>query len=136
MKINRYLFNNKNYSLEDDIVFTNLALDQTHIRDISNTHVKVSGVDYEDYLVLDVEVTSDVVGVCSYTLEDVPLKLHFKTSLSFTYDEEDEENNIIKGPIFDLDPYILSLIISEVPLKLVKKGAKLPTGGAGYRVMS
>lgn len=136
MKINRYLFSNKNYSLEDDIVFTNLALDPTHIREISNTHVKVSGVDYEDYLVLDVEVTSDVIGVCSYTLEDVPLKLHFKTSLSFTYDEEDEENNIIKGPIFDLDPYILSLIISEVPLKLVKKGAKLPTGGAGYRVMS
>lgn len=136
MKINRYLFKNKDYVIEDDIDFSNVQLDPTHIRKINNTHVKISGIDYEDYLILDIEIKTEVIGVCSYTLDDVPLKLNFKSTLSFTYDKEDEENIIIDGPIFDIDEYVLSLIISEVPLKLVKKGAKLPSSGMGYRVMS
>ena len=136
MKINRFLFQNKDYSLEDDIDFSNAYLDPSHIRKIESTHVKVSGVDYEDYLILNLDITTSVVGVCSYSLEDVHLNLHFKADLSFTYDEEDEDNNVIDGPIFDLDPYVLDLIIAEVPLKLVKKGAKLPSSGEGYRVLS
>lgn len=136
MKINRYLFKNKEYSLEDDIDFSNQKTDPNHIRKISNTHVKVSGFDYDDYLLLNITVDSDVIGVCSYSLEDVPLHLHFSTELAFTYDEEDEDNYVIKEAIFDLDPYIFDLIISEVPYTLVKKGAMLPKSGNGYRVMS
>ena len=38
--------------------------------------------------------------------------------------------------IFDIDPYVLSLVVSEIPAKIVKKGAKLPEDGSGYRVLS
>lgn len=136
MKINRYLFQNKDYSLEEDLDFSSFSFDPTHIRGVNNTHVKVTGVDYDDYLILNIKINSDVIGVCSYTLEDIPLKIDINTSLTFSFLEEDEDVIHIESPIFDLDPYILDLIISEVPLTLVKKGAKLPSSGEGYRVLS
>ena len=136
MKINRLLFQNKGYSIEDDLDFSSQSFDPTHIRNIGKTHVKIAGQDYEDFLVLNFEIVSDVIGVCSYTLEDVPLTIKVNTSLTFTYEEEDEETIHIDNPIFEVDEYILDLIIAEVPMKIVKKGAKLPSSGEGYRVLS
>lgn len=136
MKINRLLFQNKGYSIEDDLDFSSQSFDPTHIRNIGKTHVKITGQDYEDFLVLNFEIVSNVIGVCSYTLEDVPLTIKVNTSLTFTYEEEDEETIHIDNPIFEVDEYILDLIIAEVPMKIVKKGAKLPSSGEGYRVLS
>ena len=136
MKINRLLFQNKGYSIEDDLDFSSQSFDPTHIRNIGKTHVKITGQDYEDFLVLNFEIVSDVIGVCSYTLEDVPLTIKVNTSLTFTYEEGDEETIHIDNPIFEVDEYILDLIIAEVPMKIVKKGAKLPSSGEGYRVLS
>lgn len=136
MKINRNLFKNKDYFVEEDLDFSNETFDPNHIRQIGKTHVKITGNDYDDFLVLDFKIKSDVIGVCSYSLEDVPLTVKVDASLSFTYEEEDEETIHIDNPIFDVDEYILDLIIAEVPMKLVKKGAKLPSSGAGYRVLS
>ena len=136
MKINRYQFQNKNYQIEDDIDFSNVTFDPTHIRGISNTHVTVTGNDYDDYLVLNIKIKADVIGVSSYALEDIPLKIDISTSLSFSFLEEDEDVIHIDSPIFELDQYILDLIVAEVPLTLVKKGAKLPSSGDGYRVLS
>lgn len=135
MKINRLLFNNKDYVIEEDLDFSDVTLDPTHIRKINSAHVKVSGFDYEDYLILNIELDADVTSVCSYTLEDLPYKVHLKTALSFSYEEEEDVIQI-DGPIFELDPYLLDLIVSEVPLTLVKKGAKLPSSGKDYRVLS
>ena len=98
--------------------------------------MKVTGTDYDDYLILNIKINSDVIGVCSYTLEDIPLKVKIDTSLTFSFLDEDEDVIHIDNPIFELDPYILGLIVSEVPLTLVKKGAKLPSSGDGYRVLS
>ncbi len=136
MKVNRNLFKNKDYFIEDDLDFSNESFNPNHIRKIGKTHVKITGNDYDDYLILDFDIKSEVVGVCSYSLEDVPLSIKAKASLSFTYEEEDEETIHIDSPIFDVDEYIIDLIVSEVPMKIVKKGAKLPTSGAGYRVLT
>lgn len=136
MKINRYLFKNKDYVIEDDIDFSCEEFNSANLRKVGIAHVKVSGNDYDKLLVLDIEVKVDIIGICSYSLEDVPLTLKFKSTLSFTYEDEDEEIIHIDNPIFDLDPYILDLIIAEVPIKIVKKGAKLPQSGNGYRVLT
>lgn len=136
MKINHYLFKNKDYVLEDDIDFSYESADPTHIKKIGLTHVKIKGNDYDDLFIVEVEATSEVIGVCAYTLEDVPLKIKIKDTLTFSFEEEDEDIIHIDTPIFDIDPYILSLIISEIPLKIVKPGAKLPSNGDGYRVIS
>lgn len=137
MKINRFAFVNNHLSVEDDIDFSLAKLDPGHIRKISNTHVKVEGEEYDEIIYLSLDISCDVVGVCSYTLEDVPLHLHFKDSLEFSNEIKDDEDIIyVDKPIFEIDEYILELIIAEVPLKLIKKGAKLPSSGVDYRVIS
>lgn len=136
MKISRFDFQKKDFKLEEDLDFSKETFDPTHIRGIKNTHVVVTGADYDDYLILNIKIKSDVIGVCSYTLEDVDYKVDISTSLTFTYNEDEEDTVHIDTPIFDLDPFILDLIVADVPLTLVKKGAKLPTSGNGYRVLT
>lgn len=137
MQISRFNFQNNVLELEDEIDFSHTELDQNHIRKIENTHVKVLAHEYEDLLVMDVNVECDIIGVCSYTLEDVPLHLKFKDSLEFSNEVEDDDDIFFEPkPIFELDPYILGLIIASAPTKIVKKGAKLPNSGVGYRVLS
>ena len=137
MKINRFLFNNKDYVFESDFDFSNEHFDENHIRSVSNVHAKITGQIFGDLLMLKVQVKAHVVGVCAYTLEDVPLDLNIKENIEIS--DEVEDDDVIfyeKNPIFDIDPYILSLIVSNVPTKLVKEGAKLPESGEGYRVIS
>lgn len=137
MKLNRLLFQNKDYFLEGDIDFSNLEFDPYHIKKIGLTHVKITGSVFEDLLMLNFHIVSDVIGVCAYTLEDVPLHLDFKDSLEISNEIEDDEKIFFeKNMIFDIDPYVLSLLVSEIPAKIVKKGAKLPEDGSGYRVLS
>ena len=91
MKISRFSFKNKDYVFEENFDFSNEKFNPNHIRSIGKTHVKITGNDYDDFLVLDFNIVSEVVGVCSYSLEDVPLTVKVKTSLSFTFEEEDED---------------------------------------------
>ena len=137
MKLNRLFFQNKDYVLEGDIDFSNHEFDPYHIRKIGPTHVKVTGSIFEDLLMLNFHIISDVIGVCAYSLEDVPIHLDFKESLEISNEVEDDDTIFYeKNPIFDIDPYVLSLIVSEVPAKIIKKGAELPDNGSGYRVLS
>lgn len=137
MKINRFAFQNNQLEIEDDVDFSLAKLDPNHIRKIDNTYVKLKAQEYDDLICAEFEITCDVIGVCSYTLQDVPLHLHFKDSLEFSNEINDDEDIIYEDkPIFDVDGYILQLIIGEVPIKLVKKGAKLPESGEDYRVIS
>ena len=137
MKLNRLFFQNKDYVLEGDIDFSSYEFDPYHIRSIGLTHVKITGSIFEDLLMLNFHIVSDVIGVCAYTLEDVPIHLDFKESLEISNEVEDDESIFFeKNPIFDIDPYVLSLVVSEAPAKIVKKGAELPEDGSGYRVLS
>ena len=137
MKINRFAFQNNHLEFEDDIDFSNAKFDPNHIREVNNTHVKVKANEYDDLMCVEFDITCDVIGVCSYSLEDVPLHLHFKDSLEFSNEIKDDEDIIYEDkPIFEVDDYIMQLIIGEVPIKLVKKGAKLPESGSDYRVIS
>lgn len=137
MQISRFNFQNNNLELEDDIDFSNAQIDLNHIRKIEKCHVRVNAHEYDDLITMDVYIECDIIGVCSYTLEDVPLHLKFKDSLEFSNEVEDDEDIFFEPkPIFELDPYILGLIIASTPTKIVKKGAKLPSGGQGYRVLS
>ena len=137
MKINRLFFNNKDYVLEGDIDFSDVKFDGFHLKSIDSCHVKITGSVFEDLLMLNVHINTDITGVCSYTLEDVPLSLKIDDNIEISNEVEDDEIIFYeKNNIFDIDPYILSIIVSEVPDKIVKKGAKLPENGQGYRVMS
>jgi len=137
MKINRALFRNKDYVLEEEIDFSQEQFDPYHIRRIESCKVKVVGSLVEDLLLLDVSIDVKVIGVCSYTLEDVPLDLHIVDSIDITDQKDNESDDVFyeKDNIFSFDSYVLSLIVSEVPLVIIKEGATLPNSGDGFRVI-
>ena len=137
MKINRALLTNGvAKSFEEAIDFSHIEFDKNHIRSIQDCNVKAVATDYESILCIDVEISALVIGVCSYSLEDVEIPLKIKDQLVFTDDETDEDNYYIKGNIVDLDEYILGILLANVPVRIIKKGAKLPGDGNDYRVIS
>lgn len=138
MKINRLtLRNSESKIFEEDIDFTGFEFDQYHIRNVPECHVVATATDAGETLIVDVKIKTKVIAACAYTLEDVELKYNIKDVLYFSDNEEDSESCFYEpNPIIDLDPYILGIIFSEVPVKVVKKGAKLPDSGKGYRVIT
>ena len=137
MKINRALLKNGiPETFSEEVDFSHVELDPTHIRSIPHCVVKITATDYEEILHISLEINAVVIGVCSYSLEDVELKLKINDSLDFTDDVEDVDNYYEKENLIDLDPYILGILLANVPVRIVKKGAKLPKNGAGYRVLS
>lgn len=125
----------KTITSTETISFPNEIYNDNHIRHIENTEINLSSTLYESFVRVVVDFKVKVIVACAYTLEDVPLDLHIKDELIFTEDEHDEENFYEPGPTITLDDYILGLILARVPIKVVKKGAKLPEGGDSYRVI-
>ena len=138
MKLNRAILpNNKSETFEEEVDFANQVFDENHVKRIESCKVKVIATEFGDVLECKVSGEANVVASCAYTLDDVPLTVHFHETFYFSDEETDsldcyyEPNNEI-----DLDPHILALVLAEVPHNIVKKGAQLPKSGAGYRVMS
>ena len=142
MQINKANFEEgKTYHFSDEIDFSSVELDQVLIRKIKDCHVEVdaSNLFYGHTRVI-INLKSNVVLPCSYTLEDVDYVLKGNEEFIFTdeKDEEDIEAGLIYAPsdIIDLDEYIFGILMALVPLRVIKEGAKLPSGGKGYEVMS
>lgn len=136
MKLNRLLFENQNYVLEGDIDFSSLTL-SSNIKKINTASVKITGQIFEDLLMLKVNIITSVIGVCAYTLEDVEIPLNINETIEISNEIQDDEDIFYESNnIFEIDQYILSIIISEVPSKIIKKGAKLPKNGDGYRILT
>lgn len=138
MKLNRKLLpRGKAVDFNEELSFLDNNFDTFHIRRIPHVEAKITATEYGETLRVVFDLKADVTAVSSYTLKDVPLKVKVKEELSFT-DEEIEDDNLIYEPnaIIELDEYILSLILSKIPIKVVNKDEKLPESGEGYRVIS
>ena len=137
MKINRAILTNGiPQTISDAIDFSSIQFDPTHIKSIPVCNVTAVATDYEQILRVEASIEAKVIGICSYSLEEVEIDLNIKDELIFTDDEEDEDNYYEKGNLIDLDPYILGIILANVPVRIIKKGAKLPQNGKDYRVIS
>ena len=138
MKINRAtLKENEKEVFEENIDFSSYPFNETHVRKVEDVHCQIEAYEYGSLLRVMFHITAKVTAVCSYTLEDVILPIRCDDELYFTDEESDNEDLIYeKNNIIDMDPHVLSLILSKVPIKVVKKGAKPPQDGQGYRVMS
>ena len=64
---------------------------------------------------------------CAITNEEIDYKFSDEEEVSFTFDSNEEDDEIIfaKGNIVDLAPIVWQLIVVNIPLKVVKEGAKL-----------
>ena len=127
----------KHYNLELDLDFTNHTFSNNYrIRRINTCHVNLDIVVFEYITNISLSMKGEVVGACSYTNEDVLVPYRCKENMTFSNDENSTADYYEPNNVFDLDPYILALIDSSVPLNIVKKGAKRPSNGAGYQVLS
>lgn len=50
--------------------------------------------------------------------------------------DEEGEGYLIEGNVIDLDDLALRILISSFPIKVTRKGSRLPKSGKGYRVLS
>ena len=137
MKINRVtLKENEKEIFEEDIDFSSYPFNETHVRKVEDTHCVLEAYEYGSLLRVVFHIKAKVTAVCSYTLEDVILLIECDEELYFTSEDSDDDELIYeKSNIIDMDPHILSLILAKVPIKVIKKGAKPPQDGNGYRVL-
>lgn len=138
MVINRAILPlNKTETFNEEIDFSSQTFDENHVKRINKCSVSVDATEFGDVLRLNVKGVAEVVASCSYTLEDVPLTVKFHDEFFFSSEEDNSQDCYFEpGVNIDLNPHVLALILAEVPHNITKSGAKLPSGGSGYRVLS
>ena len=135
MKLNRLTLPvGKEVIFHEDIDFSSYQGDPYHVRSIKSCHMDLSVLNYDELVVLSFSLKGEVMTTCAYTLEEIPYQYNIKESVELA-GNEDDEFEIINETI-DIDEILITLIVSNVPMKVVKKGAKLPSNGDGYQVMS
>jgi len=126
----------KSYTFEEDVDFSSHEFSSSYrIRKITSCHVNVTLLQYEYITTLTLFIKGEVIGACSYTNEDVVVPYKVKEIMTFSA-EEGVGDYLLEDDLIDLDPYLFSLIDNAVPLNIVKKGAKLPSSGTGYEVLT
>lgn len=106
--------------------------------EVKEVDVKGSIRRYEDFIYIKLNLRSNVVLQCSYTLKPFDTVLKSDEEFHFaSYAEEGDDDLIIyKGNMIELDKYIFDAISASVPPSPKAPGAKLPSGGKDYRVLS
>lgn len=93
---------------------------------INKVDVEANVSDFGELIQIELQVTTKLILQCSYTLEDVDYPLDFHETLEFSENPMGEDILELPNYEIDLDEYVLSLIVAHVPLRVIKKGAKLP----------
>ena len=135
MKINRLVLpEGKAIEYNEDIDLSYFQGDQYHVRSISSCHMVLEVTNYDELIALSFNIKGTVLTTCAYTLEEIPYNYSIKETIELNEDEDDEF--VITNNEIDIDEMLITLIVNNVPFKVVKKGAKLPSSGDGYTVIS
>lgn len=125
--------------IEEDVSFPHEKFKYTDpLVDILSCHVKVTAVNFNDYVEVNAQVVAEVKVISSYSLKPFTYIMHTHDNLHFgaVIEEGDEDIILYKGNEIHLDEYLFSLIKSSIPLCPKAKGEKLPESGEGYRVLT
>ena len=135
MKINRLLLPiGKSVEYDEDIDLSYFQGDQYHVRSITSCHMKLSVTNYNDLITLYFNINGEVKTTCAYTLEEIPYQYKISDVIELTGSEDDEFE--IRNEEIDIDEILITLIVSNIPFKVVKEGASLPSDGDGYRFVT
>lgn len=84
---------------------------------------------------VDLRIEGIMIVPCAVSCEDIDVPFEIETEEEFSFEPcDDEEVHVIKKEILDLNPLIFQLILSQVPLKVVKEGIEYPKGD-GWEVL-
>ena len=135
MKINRLLLPiGKTVDYNEDIDLSYFQGDQYHVRSITSCHMSLSVTNYDDLVTLFFRINGEVKTACAYTLEEIPYQYSISDVIELTGSEDDEFE--MKGDEIDINEILITLIVSNIPIKVTKPGASLPKDGDGYRFIS
>lgn len=112
--------------LEEEIDFSNVENPISQIKRIAETKVKATINRYDEFIQVDFNIETKLIAISSYTSKEGELNLKFSDSVTLSMNEEQDDYDVIKGNMLELDNYVFSLILGEVPIKVVFKGEKLP----------
>ena len=106
--------------------------------EIKSAKVKAKVSRYDEFIYVNIDVDADLVLQCSYSLKPFSYRLKEKDELHFASfkDDDDEDLILYRGNVIDLDEHIFNLISASIPLSPKAPGAKLPSGGKDYRILS
>lgn len=87
-----------------------------------------------DNLMAKISAKGEMICPCAITLEDVvvPFEINDETKLTF----EEEEDAYLVANALDVEDFILTFILPEVPIKVVKNEKIEYPRGDGWRVMT
>ena len=128
----RKLYSLKRIDINEDINFNNTDYQKMNITKINDMHATgYAKVNYEDNIELELDVNGSLVMPCAITLEDVivPINVHIS--------EEILENTLNNDFFLDLLDILWENIVLEIPIRVVKEGAKLESQkGVGWEIIS
>lgn len=128
----RKLYSLKRIDINEDINFNNIDYQKMNITKINDMHATgYAKVNYEDNIELELDVNGSLVMPCAITLEDVivPINVHIS--------EEILENTLNNDFFLDLLDILWENIVLEIPIRVVKEGAKLESQkGVGWEIIS
>ena len=117
------------FNFEENIEFENDLIKKINgLYGLNN--LKVSGklkyIETIGICIIEYKVEGIMQMKCALTNEDLNYYFADEDSISFKfYDDGDDDFVYAKGNTIDLIPYIWHLIVVNVPLRVVKEGAKL-----------
>ena len=128
----RKLYSLKRIDINEDFNFNNIDYQKMNITKINDMHATgYAKVNYEDNIELELDVSGSLVMPCAITLEDVivPINVHIS--------EEILENTLNNDFFLDLLDILWENIVLEIPIRVVKEGAKLESQkGVGWEIIS
>lgn len=128
MKVNISELKSKNFlELEETIEY--IPENYSHVfslRHVGETKVQAECTNLGEIIEVKLHIVTKLVLACSYTLEDVDYPIDITESLEFSESPINEEILPLNGNEICLDEYVLSLIVAHIPIRVIKKGAKLP----------
>jgi uncharacterized protein len=132
------LIKGRTLTIEEDLTFPIEQYAATLVKEIKNCHVIANINAYDDDIIeVHFDVKTLLVVEDAYTLKPLEYKQSFEDELTFISANDGVTEGILAPHNqIDLDKYVLQGIIADLPLRIVKKGSKLPQSGKNYRVLT
>ena len=114
----------KPFSFEYDFDLFNELQVKNDIKAVNKCHVNgvCYEVSYDEYL-FNLNIDIELVMVCSVSLLDVIVPLNFDAQIRYSYSIDDSSDDyLITKDTINLDEALLSEIVLNLPLKVVKEG--------------
>ena len=136
MKIDlNYLNRFSKIEIEDNVIFNEEYLKNSEIRELKNINVTgLISIDYEDNLIMNLNINGTMVLPCAVTLKDVDYEFDTEFEENLGKFEEIYKNN--KNSL-EITSILWENIVLEIPIRVVSHGAEPSnTSGDGWELIS